>query len=252
VQFLLSRPDTAANRIRVAKVMGRVEPACRASPEGQVFSCENEEKTRSLPSEIFKHGRAGYTVLMWTVVLLIGVVNYILFSWLAVLFEQAGVDLTKAVLAATAFPFGSMVSSLWLSGRLRSSRAPLLLAGFAALYAIALVAMGHLTFSFPLLVVAVFLAGVGSGPQGVTHALNAAIYPTLLRSTGIGWSSSIGRVGGAIGPLIGGGLIALGWTTAQILTASAVPIIGVIGAFLAMFFVRSTRLLMNSRLAIST
>lgn len=246
VRFLLSRSGASADR-RAAEVMGRIDPALTAA-SGRTFSCEDEERTRTSASELFQHGRAAYTVLMWVVVALIGIVNYILFSWLAVLFEQAGVGLTQSVLAATAFPFGSMLASLWLSSRLRDSRAALLLAGFAGLYAATLVAMGHLTFSFPLLVAAVFLAGVGSGPQGVTHALNAAVYPTLVRTTGIGWSSSIGRVGGAIGPLIGGGLIALGWSTAQILTASALPILGVIGAFLALSLVRSTRSLMDSRL----
>ena len=50
------------------------------------------------------------------------------------------------------------------------------------------------------------------------NALAAEVYPTAIRSTGVGWALGVGRIGSIIGPLVGGGLLALGWPTSLIIT----------------------------------
>lgn len=127
-RFLLSRPGAAPGR-RIVTFMARLDPAL-SDLKGKDFSCLDKDRGDRSLSALFRDGRAGYTVILWTVVFLIGCVNYILFSWLAVLFQQSGVGLSQSILAATAFPLGSLLSSLWLSGRLKGSRAALLLAAF--------------------------------------------------------------------------------------------------------------------------
>jgi MFS family permease len=52
-----------------------------------------------------------------------------------------------------------------------------------------------------------------------------SLLPTSLRSTGIGWSLGIGRIGSVIGPLVGGQLIALNWSNASLFRAAAVPVL---------------------------
>jgi AAHS family 4-hydroxybenzoate transporter-like MFS transporter len=51
----------------------------------------------------------------------------------------------------------------------------------------------------------------------------ATYYPTALRSTGVGWSLGIGRVGSIVGPVIGGELIRLNWSNTDLFIAVAVP-----------------------------
>lgn len=55
------------------------------------------------------------------------------------------------------------------------------------------------------------------------NQLTATYYPTELRSTGIGWSLGIGRIGSVIGPVLGGYLMHLQWTQSQLFIAAAVP-----------------------------
>jgi len=48
-------------------------------------------------------------------------------------------------------------------------------------------------------------------------------YPTVMRSTGVGWALGVGRVGAIVGPLIGGVMLGMAWTPRQIFLAGAIP-----------------------------
>jgi AAHS family 4-hydroxybenzoate transporter-like MFS transporter len=70
----------------------------------------------------------------------------------------------------------------------------------------------------------VFVAGIGIvGGQSALNALAATLYPTDLRSTGIGSGLGIGRIGSIVGPTLAGILLSLHWTTHQLFLAAAVP-----------------------------
>jgi AAHS family 4-hydroxybenzoate transporter-like MFS transporter len=72
--------------------------------------------------------------------------------------------------------------------------------------------------------VVVVVAGMGIvGGQAAVNALAATYYPTSLRSTGIGWSLGIGRIGAIVGPVLAGELMALHWSNQQLFIAAAVP-----------------------------
>jgi len=113
----------------------------------------------------------------------------------------------------------------------------------------ALASMGHATSSYPLLLVVVFIAGLGSGAQGITHALNVAVYPTLIRSTGVGWATGIGRLGSMVGPLLGGLLIGWHWDAADIFYAAAVPAFIAALSVAAMYILPGPRTLLRQAFA---
>jgi AAHS family 4-hydroxybenzoate transporter-like MFS transporter len=48
-------------------------------------------------------------------------------------------------------------------------------------------------------------------------------YPTVIRSTGVGWALGIGRIGSIVGPIIGGIMLSLQWTPQQIFMSGAIP-----------------------------
>lgn len=61
-----------------------------------------------------------------------------------------------------------------------------------------------------LLYVLVFLAGAASiGSQMLLYSYVAQYYPLAVRSTGIGWSSAIGRMGAIVGPILIGALLGM-------------------------------------------
>ena len=52
------------------------------------------------------------------------------------------------------------------------------------------------------------------------NALAAVFYPTELRSFGIGAGLGVGRLGAIVGPLIGGQLMALQWSSRELFLAA--------------------------------
>src|SRR5260370_8264038 len=74
------------------------------------------------------------------------------------------------------------------------------------------------------LMIATFLAGFGVvGAQIGMNALAAGLYPTSIRSTGVGWALGVGRIGSIIGPLAGGMLLSFGWNAQSVVLVAAVP-----------------------------
>ena len=82
------------------------------------------------------------------------------------------------------------------------------LAEFVA--SLALVGLAALIFAnFELMIVVTFILGISvQGAQAGMNVLAATYYPTAMRSTGVGWSLGVGRIGAIVGPLIGGAMLA--------------------------------------------
>jgi MFS family permease len=87
---------------------------------------------------------------------------------------------------------------------------------------VALLAFGGANLA--MLLTAASLAGFGVvGAQIGCNALAAAVYPTAVRATGVGWALGVGRLGAIIGPLVGGALLGIGWTAKAIILTAVGP-----------------------------
>jgi AAHS family 4-hydroxybenzoate transporter-like MFS transporter len=118
---------------------------------------------------------------------------------------------------------GGIVGTLTL-GRFidRFSLRALALAFLFAAIAIAIVGFSGHSIAFAIL--AISCAGfflVGGHVAAI--ALAATFYPTMARSTGVGWAIGIGRIGSIVGPLIGGIMLAGGVAAQSLFIAAAVP-----------------------------
>jgi AAHS family 4-hydroxybenzoate transporter-like MFS transporter len=72
--------------------------------------------------------------------------------------------------------------------------------------------------------VVTFVLGVSvQAAQAGLNVLAAMYYPTAIRSTGVGWSLGIGRIGAIVGPVIGGAMLRAQWTPREIFLAGVVP-----------------------------
>ena len=244
-QLVLRQGDPCS----IARIVARLAPEAPSGP-GVSYAVQEDQPGGFPVASLFRDGRAIYTALMWTTVFMLLMATYFVFSWVPTLFTRAGLPLQLSVFAATAFPLGSAIGSLTLAPFLRQPRALLAVSATAALYACALAAMGHSTGSYPLLLGVVFLAGLGSGAQGVTHALNVAVYPTLIRSTGVGWATGIGRLGSMAGPLLGGLLIGWQWDTTSIFHLAALPALVACLAIAAMYLLDGPRRTLSEAFAV--
>jgi AAHS family 4-hydroxybenzoate transporter-like MFS transporter len=72
------------------------------------------------------------------------------------------------------------------------------------------------------------------GGQTTLNALSGRLYPTFMRSNGVGWANTMGRFGSVAGPLVGGVLISYDLPTSEIFYFAAVPTLCAALACLAM------------------
>jgi len=98
---------------------------------------------------------------------------------------------------------------------------------------VATIGLGYGASSVPLAATFVGLIGLFMGlGTGGAIGLAATIYPTPIRSTGIGWGMAMGRFGQIIGPLVAGALLGSGWSAYGIMT-----VVGCGGLVAAIFVV---------------
>jgi MFS family permease len=144
-------------------------------------------------------------------------------NWIPKLAANAGLSMELAIYSGTIFNLGAIVGipvQGYFSSRfgLKKSIGTLLL-----ITAVLLGIFGLFSGSNLILVVLFFL---GFGVQGSfvgLYAVAARMYPTAFRSTGVGWAIGMGRLGGIIGPVLGGLLVGLGFGMAQSFIFFALP-----------------------------
>ena len=144
--------------------------------------------------------------------------------WTPAVLNSVGFSLSAAALIVGLNNFGSVCASAlsgWLVHRFGAYR--VLIPAFI-LGGLSLAWFGQATSSVMTLGIASLLAGffVGGAGTGLI-AVAAGMYPTSIRSTGIGWAMGMGRVGQLFGPFLTGLLVGLGWKVGGIFYATAVP-----------------------------
>jgi MFS transporter, AAHS family, 4-hydroxybenzoate transporter len=108
-------------------------------------------------------------------------------------------------------------------------------AGFVLLIAFA----GLPNSTLPYLLV---LTGAGLGIGGVGQAaIGAMLYPAAIRTTGVGWSSAMGRIGSILGPGIAGTFLGLQWPARDIIALAAVPALAAAATAAAIFVLTRSR-----------
>ena len=170
--------------------------------------------------------RRNNTLRLWLAFMLNSLTVYFIFSWVPKIVVDAGLPLEQGILAGLMVNAGAVIGIPTL-GYLSGTRGlrPLILTflllgtGCVGLY-------GFVGQSVPLLLSVGFLIGffVMGGFIGL-YAVAARIYPTELRTTGIGWTIGVGRIGAIIGPYLGGVMIALQWSTATNFVFFALPLL---------------------------
>ncbi len=82
--------------------------------------------------------------------------------------------------------------------------------------AVSIALLGSTVHSIGLFFAVVFVIGFAViGGQPAINAMAANYYPTEFRTTGVGWSLGVGRIGSVIGPVLGGWLVQAGNMTPQ-------------------------------------
>jgi MFS transporter, AAHS family, 4-hydroxybenzoate transporter len=177
------------------------------------------------------------TAMLWLIFIAMLTISYCLSSWLPVLLVRLGYDPAFAAWALSIFSFGGIVAALGVGvmidrfGALRVNLACMVIA--AALF----LATAHLITAASRPVVQGTLALCGFfalGAYGGVNVVLANFYPHGLRSTGIGWAKSVGRIGTVAAPVLIGLQLQAGIAETAILASFAAPALVAAIALLAM------------------
>lgn len=183
-----------------------------------------EKPSAGVPvGRLFDDGRAVGTMLLWVINFMNLVVLYFLSQWLPRVFTAIGFSEARSIWVGTTLQIGGAIGTLLLGWMiLKHGYARVLKLSFG-LGVIAVAAIGQ-PMAISTLFIVVFIAGFCIvGGQAGLNAMAASFYPTDLRSTGVGYSLGIGRVGGIVVQPLAGGLFDRGWLARQLLLAAAVP-----------------------------
>jgi len=165
------------------------------------------------------------TLTLWASFFLCFSTLYVLMSWIPKLMEDSGYEASVGRDAFFMFNLGGVLGIYlmgWMSTRWKLTN--------LVFYLLTASAVGMVVFAMApnqltLLMTLILLIGIlqQGGFTGL-YGTAAKIYPTEIRSTGIGWAIGLGRTGAVAGPAVAGYLIAAGFDMSANFYFFAVPI----------------------------
>jgi len=230
VKYLTLHP---ARRDDLVTMLKRIDNSLQIGPDTQFFISGEQNRPRFSVGALLEGPLAVLTPLYWTSNFVTLMVFYFINQWMPTVLSNSGVSVEQAAIATTLFQFGGTLAGL-LSMRFLDK------VGFLPvpiLFACAIpivIGIGVPGLSPVALIALVASAGFCLlGLQFGNIATEANIYPTYIRSWGVGSNFAVARIGGGLGPLLGGLAFGAHLPGQQIFMIAAAPlVIGLLAALL--------------------
>jgi MFS transporter, AAHS family, 4-hydroxybenzoate transporter len=208
---------------RIAALVKKINPAAVVPSDAQFVVAET--RAEGLPvKHLFTEGRAWVTIFLWITVSTNLLVLSFLLNWFPTQISGAGMDLPQAMRASAMFSVGGTVGGAVLGFVIDRLGVQWVLATGFVITAACVASIGPFHDSFAVLSLLMFVIGFCvAGGNGGTSAFASALYPTAIRSTGMGWALGIARFTQLLSPLLGTAMIALKWDLSAFFYAMAVP-----------------------------
>lgn len=226
--FIKFLPDSVGFLLRekrddeAREILRAIDPNQQIA-ESDTFSQPSAKVSSAPLKELFQQGRVRSTMMFWTAFFMCLLMVYALGSWLPQLMSMAGYALSSSLMFLMVLNIGAMAGAIgggWLADRFHPRSV------LVVFFLLAAVSLSLLGFENPMWVLYSLVAVAGAttiGSQILLYAYVAQFYPINIRSTGLGWASGIGRNGAIVGPLLGGGLMALAMPHHLNFIAFAIP-----------------------------
>lgn len=213
---------------RVFSILRRIAPD---QPRRQHYVLGEPKLVGTPVKQLFTDGRGFGTVLVWGLFYLVFLVLVTNTAWSPTLLSRSGLAPAQIgwIMAASngGAVLGALVIGLLMqrNGPYRVLTAALVAGGLCfTLFGLALPSFGLVSLLQG--VVQLLVGGAASGAVAVA----AMLYPTSVRSTGIGWATGFARLGSFLGPLAAGALV-----TAHVTAGVVYAALGVLGVGAALF-----------------
>jgi AAHS family 4-hydroxybenzoate transporter-like MFS transporter len=209
--------------VRIAGILKRIDPTRTLSAATRFII--REEKAEGLPVQhLFRERRAVSTGLIWIMFFMNLLCLFFLTNWLPTVISAAGLSVGTAANIAALLQIGGCIGTLCIGPLVdRFGAFAVLSLGYIGA-AVFIAAIGLSVAVVPMLAAAIFAAGFCIvGGQNAMNALASIVYPTAIRSTGVGWALGIGRIGTLVGTFMGGLLLEMQLAVPIIFAIAALP-----------------------------
>lgn len=210
-RFLVTRPSRRNDLVRLLTKLGQeigaddllVDPSSDAGERASI---------RTLFSSEFRRD----TIALWVAFIACLLTTYVVFSWAPTLLTQNGFALSIASLSVATFNIGGVAGAILAAALMPAygSRPVMLLSALGGVITAVALALTPATADRSLLIALLAIeGGFINATQTTLYALSAQIYPTRLRSTGVGSAAGFGRIGAIVSSFVGAAVLAGGWST---------------------------------------
>jgi AAHS family 4-hydroxybenzoate transporter-like MFS transporter len=175
---------------------------------------------------LFTRERRTSTLLLWTAFFMTFMTLYFIYSWIPKIIVDSGLSLEKGIYTSIALNVGAIIGVVslgYLADRLGLALLTLIyLLGAATAMVVFAISPPVITI---LLAVTFFVGLFIQGGFSGLYSASARIYPTEVRTTGVGWAIGAGRTGAIIGPFVGGVLMDMKFSITAYFILFAIPLI---------------------------
>lgn len=219
------RPEGALERVN--KILTKLKkPTLDSLPEVAVQESPKSTGLASNMLGLLTREHRTKTLTLWLTFFMCFSTLYFLMSWIPRMMEQAGFSPEVGRYAFFLFNFGGVIG-IYTTGTLAIRfHLTKILSIFLIAAAIGMIIFAAAPSQEGLLLTLTFIIGVlqQGGFTGL-YAVAAKVYPTHIRTTGIGFAIGLGRFGAVVGPGLAGFLIAAGLSMSGNYYVFAVPMI---------------------------
>lgn len=221
-------PETPSHLIRTGNKKGLLAILAKVNP-GSTFNHHDEvvelktSETKVPVIGLFKDHRALSTVMFWVAFFSCLLMIYGLNTWLPKLMIEAGYALNSSLGFLIALQGGAIIGTLIIGRLCDKFGSKKMLVPMYASGAIALTLLGFGGNTIMIYVLVAIAGAATIGAQNIVQAYVSQYYPAFIRSTALGMASGIGRIGGMLGPLLGGFLLSISLPLHLNFIAFAIP-----------------------------
>lgn len=230
-QAIVGRIETEL--LATGYTLEQADPAAREESALQEAPAKGSFLTNFKALWIGKQARV--TAMTWAMWLAITFSYYSFFTWIPGLLMQHGMSITKSFAYSLAIYIAQVpgyFSAAWFNEKIGRQAT---IASYMVLGGIAAMAMTMTRTNEAIMVAGICLSFFMNGTYAGVYAYTSEVFPTAIRTTGVGIASAVGRIGAIVSPILVGYIFPVlgfggvfGVTTAVLLAgALAVLIMGI-------------------------
>lgn len=210
------------------RVVTQIAPDLQIASDAKFVNEANINSAKPSIGLLFSDGRAFSTLMFWVAFFTCLFMVYALSTWLTKLMAMSGYSLGSALTFVIALNVGAIVGAIgggWLADRFHIKWVLVIMYSLGSVF----LYLMTLPMSVNMLYFTIAIVGAcTTGAQIVAYSYCGQFYPSIIRSTGIGMASGVGRLGAIGAPLLIGLIVSLNLPIQQ--NFMVIALAGLIGA----------------------